>query len=61
MLFQACHYLGKYFKLEFLGNIEIPLFFLLSGFSLSLGYGQTIWSKEKVFPAVTFYRRRLAR
>ena len=31
-------------KIDIYANIDMPLFFLLSGFSLSLAYGKTLWN-----------------
>ena len=43
MVYHACSFLGTRPKLNFYGNIDMPLFFLLSGFSLSLTYGGRKW------------------
>ena len=45
MVFHACMFLGggTWPKLNLYANIDMPLFFLLSGFSLVLAYGRTEW------------------
>ena len=45
MVFHACIFLGGgiYPKLNLYANVDMPLFFLLSGFSLVLAYGRTTW------------------
>ena len=43
MVFHACRVLGTRPKLNLYGHIDMPIFFLLSGFSLALTYGRTKW------------------
>ena len=45
MVYHACVFLGDGFhpKLNLYANVDMPLFFLLSGFSLTLAYGRTVW------------------
>ena len=45
MVFHACMFLGggTWPKINLYANIDMPLFFLLSGFSLVLAYGRTKW------------------
>ena len=45
MVFHSCMFLGggTWPKLNLYANIDMPLFFLLSGFSLVLAYGRTEW------------------
>ena len=45
MIYHACVFLGDGFhpKLNLYANVDMPLFFLLSGFSLALAYGRNSW------------------
>ena len=46
MAFHACLYLGRGVNPEvnLYAHVDMPLFFLLSGFSLALAYGKTLWN-----------------
>ena len=46
MAYHACDFLAGDVKpkVNLYGHIDMPLFFLLSGFSLALSYGKTIWN-----------------
>ena len=46
MAFHACLYINGDVtpKLNLNANADMPLFFLLSGFSLTLAYGKTLWN-----------------
>ena len=50
MVFHACIFLGggTYPKLNLYANVDMPLFFLLSGFSLVLAYGRTTWDRSSL-------------
>ena len=50
MIYHACVFLGDGFhpKLNLYANVDMPLFFLLSGFSLTLAYGRTNWDRSSL-------------
>ena len=50
MVFHACMFLGggTWPKLNLYANVDMPLFFLLSGFSLVLAYGRTNWDGSTI-------------
>ena len=50
MVYHACVFLGNGFhpKLNLYANVDMPLFFLLSGFSLTLAYGRTVWDRSSL-------------
>ena len=46
MAFHACLFMGSAIHptVNLYGSVDMPLFFLLSGFSLTLAYGKTLWN-----------------
>ena len=46
MAFHACHFMAGDVKpvVNLYAQVDMPLFFLLSGFSLTLAYGKTLWN-----------------
>ena len=46
MAYHACWFVsgGVKPKVDLYANVDMPLFFLLSGFSLTIAYGKTLWN-----------------
>lgn len=55
------HFLKLSIGLDILGNIVLPIFFILSGFSLSVVYGASVEGKSYSLNIAEFYRNRFAR
>ena len=65
---QAFHYVGEMtaYSVWLCGPMQMPLFYLLSGFCLAIGYGKTSWKGaaffeasnegEHIFGTLKFYR-----
>jgi len=64
----AHHYFQRFTFINIQGQLEMNMFYILSGFCLTLGYGKTLWKGtswlkglQGFFPALAFYRNRAAR
>ena len=55
------HFLKMSIGFDILGNIAMPIFFILSGFSLSVVYGASVEGKSYFLNIAEFYRNRFAR